>query len=79
VRTINPIRKLRIAVPAIAIRFKLLKRAIELEKEAIQTYNEMMRDADPETSELLDYLISQEKEHIKLLSDRLNAVKLMRK
>ncbi len=58
---------------------EILKRAIELEKEAIQTYNEMMRDADPETSELLDYLISQEKEHIRLLSDRLKAVKLIRK
>lgn len=58
---------------------EILKRAIELEKEAIQTYNEMKRNADPETSELLDYLISQEKEHIRLLSDRLKAVKLMRK
>uniref|UniRef100_A0A7C4WE60 Rubrerythrin family protein n=1 Tax=Geoglobus ahangari TaxID=113653 RepID=A0A7C4WE60_9EURY len=58
---------------------EILKKAIELEKEAIQTYNEMKKDADPETSELLDYLISQEQEHIRLLSDRLKAVKLMRK
>ena len=58
---------------------EILKKAIELEKEAIQTYSEMKKDADPETSELLDYLISQEQEHMRLLNDRLKAVKLMRK
>jgi len=58
---------------------EILKKAIELEKEAIRIYEEMKREADPETSELLDFLISQERDHVRLLNDRLKAVKLMGK
>ncbi len=58
---------------------EILKRAIELEKEAIEEYSKMKEDADSETAELLDFLIAQEKEHIKLLSDRLKAVRFMKR
>lgn len=58
---------------------EILKRAIELEKEAIEEYTRFKKDADAETAELLDFLIAQEKEHIRLLNDRLKAVKLLRK
>ncbi len=57
---------------------RILERAIELEREAIKIYMEMKKDADSETAEILDYLISQEREHIKILSDRLKAVRLLR-
>ena len=57
----------------------IISKAIELEKEAIQEYNRMMVDADPETAELLEFLIAQEKEHIKLLNERRKAIKLLRK
>ena len=58
---------------------EILKRAIELEKEAIEEYTKMKKDADTRTAELLEFLIEQEKEHIKLLNDRLKAAKLLRK
>jgi len=58
---------------------EILKRAIELEKEAIEEYTKMKKDADAGTAELLEFLIEQEKEHIKLLNDRLKAAKLLRK
>ncbi|WP_456469130.1 ferritin family protein [Archaeoglobus sp.] len=58
---------------------EILKKAIEMEREAIEVYSEMKRDADPQTAELLEYLISQEREHIKLLNDRLKAVRLLKK
>ncbi len=58
---------------------EILKRAIELEKEAIEEYSKMKEDADSETAELLDFLIAQEKEHIRLLSDRLKAVRFMKR
>ena len=36
-------------------------------------YMELKNSADLETSDLLDFLISQEREHIKLLYDRLES------
>lgn len=58
---------------------EILEKAIEMEREAIETYLEMKKDADRETAELLDFLISQEREHIKLLNDRLKVVRLLKK
>lgn len=58
---------------------EIIARAIELEKEAIQEYNKMKEDADAETAELLDFLIAQEREHVRLLNERKKAVKLLRK
>ncbi len=58
---------------------KILKRAIEMEKEAIEEYTKFKKDADTETAELLDFLIAQEREHIKLLNDRLKAVRLLKR
>ncbi len=57
---------------------EILTKAIELEREAIETYLEMKREADPQTAELLDFLIKQEREHIKLLNERLKAVRLLK-
>jgi len=58
---------------------EILDRALELEREAIEEYLRMKNDADPETAELLDFLISQEREHIKLINDRKKAIKLLKK
>ncbi|MBO8183287.1 MAG: rubrerythrin family protein [Archaeoglobus sp.] len=58
---------------------EIIARAIELEKEAIQEYNKMKEDADAETAELLDFLIAQEREHVRLLNERKKAVKLLKK
>ncbi len=58
---------------------EILKKAIDLEKEAVETYSKMREQADMETAELLDFLISQEREHIKLLNDRLKAIKFMKR
>jgi rubrerythrin len=58
---------------------EILIKAIEMEKDAIETYLEMKKDADPDTAELLDFLISQEREHIRLLNDRLKVVRLLKK
>ncbi len=57
----------------------ILKKAIELEREAIETYTELKKDADAETADLLDFLISQEREHIKLLNERLKVVRLLKR
>ena len=57
---------------------EILTKAIVLEREAIETYLEMKREADPQTAELLDFLIKQEREHIKLLNERLKAVRLLK-
>ncbi len=56
---------------------EILERAKELEAQAIKEYQEMKKKADPVTSELLDYLISQEREHIRMIDDRLKALKLL--
>jgi len=58
---------------------EILERAIEIEKEAIEEYTKFKKDADTETAELLDFLIAQEREHIKLLNDRLKAVRLLKR
>ncbi len=56
---------------------QILERAKQLEVQAIKEYNKMKKNADPLTSELLDYLISQEREHLKMIEDRLKALKLL--
>ncbi len=57
---------------------EILERAIELERKAIEVYLDMKKEADPQTAELLEFLIKQEREHIKLLSERLKAVRLLK-
>ncbi len=57
----------------------ILKKAIELEREAIEIYTELKKNADAETADLLDFLISQEREHIKLLNERLKVVRLLKR
>jgi len=56
---------------------EIILRALELEKEAIEEYTRLKKDADTKTSELLDFLISQEREHIRILNDRLKAIRLL--
>ena len=58
---------------------EILKKAIEMEKEAVMIYSELKKDADSQTTELLDFLISQEREHIRLLNGRLKAIRLLKK
>ncbi|WP_290596186.1 MULTISPECIES: ferritin family protein [unclassified Archaeoglobus] len=58
---------------------EILKKAIELEREAIEEYTKLKKDADMQTAELLDFLIAQEREHVKLLNDRLKAIRLLRR
>ncbi|WP_202320625.1 ferritin family protein [Archaeoglobus neptunius] len=58
---------------------EILKKAIQLEKDAIETYRSFKSDADPETAEILDYLIAQEREHIRILHERLKVVRLLKK
>ncbi len=57
---------------------EVLRRALKLELDAIETYRKLKNGADPETAELLDFLISQEEEHVRLLSDRLKALRLLK-
>jgi len=57
----------------------ILNRALELEKMAIREYQEMKKDADHETADLLDFLIEQEREHIRMINERLKAIKLLKK
>ena len=58
---------------------EILNRALELEKIAIKEYLEMKKDADHETADLLDFLIEQEREHIRMINERLKAIKLLKK
>jgi len=58
---------------------EILKKALEMEKEAIQEYTKMKESADVETSELLDFLINEEKNHMELISERLKAIRLLKK
>ncbi len=59
---------------------EILKKALEMEKDAIKVYNELKSStSDPETSDLLSFLISQEKEHINLITSRLKAIRLLKK
>jgi rubrerythrin len=57
----------------------ILKRALEMEKEAIQEYTKMKKDADAETADLLDFMISEEKNHMRMINDRLKAMRLLKK
>jgi len=59
---------------------EILKKALEMEKDAIKVYNELKSStSDPETIDLLSFLISQEKEHINLITSRLKAIRLLKK
>ena len=58
---------------------EILNRALEMEREAVKEYTEMKKDADHETADLLDFLIEQEKEHIRMINERLKAIKLLKK
>ena len=58
---------------------EILEKALEMEKNAIEIYTAMKKDADPETADLLDFLIEEEKKHAKMISERLNAIRLMKK
>ncbi len=56
---------------------EILKKALELEKEAIKIYSEMKEKATAETLDVLEYLIAQEREHIRIISDRLKVLLLL--
>lgn len=58
---------------------EILEKAKQLEAEAIRTYMELKEGADTETSELLDFLIAQEREHLHMINDRLKALRILRK
>ncbi len=58
---------------------EVLKIALNMEREAIERYSEMRKNSNPELSELLDFLIEEEKKHSKLLYERLRAIKLLKK
>ncbi|HID43195.1 MAG TPA: ferritin-like domain-containing protein [Archaeoglobaceae archaeon] len=49
----------------------ILKRALEMEKEAIQEYTKMKENADAETAEMLEFMINEEKNHMRMISERL--------
>ncbi|AEA46655.1 ferritin-like domain-containing protein [Archaeoglobus veneficus] len=57
---------------------EILKKALEMEKGAIEEYTKMKKDADHETADLLDFLIAQEREHIKMINERLKAIRLLK-
>ncbi|MEM0089700.1 MAG: ferritin family protein [Archaeoglobaceae archaeon] len=56
---------------------EILRKALELEKEAIRVYSEMREKATAETADVLEYLIAQEKEHIRIINDRLKVLLLL--
>ncbi len=58
---------------------EIIDRALELERTAIKEYSQLKENVDAETAELLEFLIAQEKEHIKMLSERKKAIKLLKK
>jgi len=58
----------------------ILKEALKLEERAIEIYSKMKDESnDPEVIELLEFLISQEEEHRKIINDRLRVAKFLRK
>ncbi len=57
----------------------ILKKALEMELEAIEVYTKMKENADTETAELLDFLINEEKRHAKMIEERLRAIKLLKR
>ncbi|HLC20733.1 MAG TPA: ferritin family protein [Candidatus Methylomirabilis sp.] len=57
---------------------KLLEQAIEAERQAQDRYREgVERAADPETRALFQQLLQWEKEHERLLNDRLATFRLL--
>ncbi|MFO7966692.1 MAG: ferritin family protein [Archaeoglobaceae archaeon] len=58
---------------------EILKKALEMEKEAVREYTKMKEDSDQETSELLDFMIEEEKNHVKMINERLKALRLLKK
>ena len=58
---------------------EILEKAKRMEYDAIKTYLELKKDADTETSELLEFLISQEREHLQMINDRLKALRILKK
>lgn len=58
---------------------EILKIALEMEKKAIQRYREMRENASHETADLLDFLINEEKDHYRVIDEKLKAIKLLRK
>ncbi|WP_457548623.1 ferritin family protein [Archaeoglobus sp.] len=58
---------------------KILERALEIEKRAVEFYKSMLKDASAEIKDLIELLIEEEFEHIKLIEDRLKALKLLKK
>ncbi|MEM4292106.1 MAG: ferritin family protein [Archaeoglobaceae archaeon] len=56
---------------------EILRKALELEKEAIKVYSEMREKATAETADVLEYLIAQENEHIRIINDRLKVLLLL--
>ncbi|WP_456369547.1 ferritin family protein [Geoglobus sp.] len=58
---------------------EILEKAKRMEHDAIKTYLELKKDADTETSELLEFLISQEREHLQMINDRLKALRILKK
>lgn len=56
----------------------ILRKAMELEREAIKIYSEMRKKATPETADILDYLIAQEREHLKIIEERLKVLTILR-
>ncbi|MEM0203820.1 MAG: ferritin family protein [Archaeoglobaceae archaeon] len=56
---------------------EILRKALELEKEAIRVYSEMREKATAETADVLEYLIAQEREHIRIINDRLKVLLLL--
>lgn len=58
---------------------QVLKKALEMERSAIEEYSKMKEHADPETAEMLDFMINEEKGHVELINERLKAIRVMRK
>jgi len=59
---------------------EVLRKALELEEIAFETYKKMSEETeDPEVRELLEVLAAQEREHIRIISDRLKMIKFMKK
>lgn len=59
---------------------KILEEAIEKEKQDMKKYRKLAEEArDPEARAVFEQLASDEQQHAKVLKERLNAVKLMKK
>jgi rubrerythrin len=58
---------------------EILKKALKMEKEAIEVYTKMKEDADAKTADLLDFLIEEERKHVKMIEEKLKIIKLLKK